>query len=327
MALTKEQILTYLQLSKLGRVTAFALGDYAKENDIQLYGRKDLYQFIKEARAKKLARSIGEYTIEEIEQAENVALRIIERSELEHIKVISYYDNDFPKQLKNIQKNGKKSSPIILHYKGNIKRLCGPDGIAIIGTREPTEEGIKAGEYFGEFFAQKGFNIISGLAIGCDSSAHRGAINAQGLTTAFLAHGLNTIYPKESAKLADEILENDGLLISEYAIGTPPMINYFVERDRLQSGLADATIVIQTGVKGGTMHAVKATIENNKPLFAVLYKNETLCKHEKVLGNMKLLEENAAFPISANTAEEAINIIQKEAQKRDNFTFELDFNS
>lgn len=108
-------------------------------------------------------------------------------------------------------------------------------------------------------------------------------------------------------------------MISEYAIGVPPGANYFVERDRLQSGLANATVVIQTGIKGGTMHAVYSTIENSKPLFAVRYKDTELCKQEKVLGNMKLLNENFAHPITASTINDAIDIINKSIGRREKF--------
>lgn len=319
MALTTEQLLTYFNLPQLGRVTAFAIGNYAKENNITLHSDKDLLDYIKLCREKKLARAIAEYNQDAIVNAHIKAKEVVEQSANGGIGVISYYDSDFPKQLKEIKRNNKDVSPLLLYYKGNVKRLLHLNGIAIIGTREPTEEGVKVGEYLGKTFAEKGFNIISGLAIGCDSSAHRGALQGKGLTTVFLAHGLDTIYPKENIGLAQQILDNDGILISEYAIGVPPMANYFVERDRLQSGLANATVVIQTGIKGGTMHAVHSTIENNKPLFAVQYKDTELCKQEKVLGNMKLLNENFARPITASTINDAIDIINESIDRREKF--------
>lgn len=322
MALKTEQLLALKQLPSIGDAKVFAMANYAI--DMSIDGIKDLLDFVNSCISKKIVKGIKKeyqngFDMDEMRAASNIAISIIGRSEDAGINVVSYYDKLFPESLKSIKTvNDKSDSPLILFYKGSLKRLESHKGIAIIGTREPTSEGVKAGEYFSEQFAKRDFNIVSGLAIGCDSSAHRGALNGCGLTTAFLAHGLDTVYPKENKDLAQRILDNGGLLISEYPIGTPPMANYFVARDRLQSGLADATLVIQTGVKGGTMHAVNATINNQKPLFAVQYKDEILCKHEKVQGNMMLIDKGSAKPLTASNIEEAINLILKSAEKRNN---------
>ena len=165
-------------------------------------------------------------------------------------------------------------------------------------------------------FAEANFNIISGLAIGCDTTAHKGALNANGLTTAFLAGGLDLpIYPKENTALAQEIIDRGGLLVSEYPVGDPILANKFVARDRLQSGLADATLVIQTGIKGGTMHAVNATIVNKKPLYAVQYKGSIL-QHEKVQGNIKLCNDNHAQPLTSKNIEDTIVKLKEEINSK-----------
>jgi len=198
----------------------------------------------------------------------------------------------------------------MLYIKGNTGYLSNPKGIAIIGTREPTSEGKQAGAYFSEIFAEKGYNIISGLAIGCDTLAHQGALNKKGITTAFLAHGLDQkIYPKENTKLAEQIIDGGGMLISEYPVGTQLMTNRLVERDRLQSGLANATLVIQTGIKGGTMHAVNATLTNKKPLFAIQFKGDSLM-HDKVQGNIKLINEGKANVLNSGNLNDAFSIIE-----------------
>lgn len=317
MALKTEQLLALKQLPSIGDAKVFAMANYAI--DMSIDGIKDLLDFTNSCIIKKIIKGVKKeyqngFDIDDIKAASNVATSIIGRSEDAGINIVSYYDDLFPEPLKAIKtEKGKSESPLILYYKGSLKRIENRKGIAIIGTREPTSEGVKAGEYFSEMFAKEGFNIVSGLAIGCDSSAHRGALNGGGLTTAFLAHGLDSVYPKENEDLAQRILDNGGLLISEYPIGTPPMANYFVSRDRLQSGLADATLVIQTGVKGGTMHAVNATINNQKPLFAVQYKDEILRKHEKVQGNMMLIDKGSAKSLTASNIEEAINLISKSA--------------
>lgn len=320
MALKTEQLLTLKQLPSIGDAKVFSMANYAVDMNLSIDGIKDLLDFVNSCISKKIVKGIKKdyqngFDIDDMKDASNIATSIIGRSEDAGINVVSYYDKLFPDSLKTIKtESGKSDSPLILYYKGSLKRLeLQNKGIAIIGTREPTSEGIKAGEYFSELFAKESFNIISGLAIGCDSSAHRGALNGSGLTTAFLAHGLDIVYPKENKDLAQRIIDNGGLLISEYPIGTSPMANYFVARDRLQSGLADATLVIQTGIKGGTMHAVNATINNQKPLFVVQYKDEAVCKHEKVQGNMMLLAKGSAKPLTASNVDEAIKIISKAA--------------
>ena len=117
-----------------------------------------------------------------------------------------------------------------------------------------------------------------------------------GTTTAILAHGLHMISPKAHEKIAEEIVEKGGVLLSEYFYGTPAFKTYFVERDRLQAGLAIATIVIQTGIGGGTMHAAQATIDNNKILSAVSYRELQVRELENVRGNDYLIKRGA-FPL------------------------------
>jgi DNA processing protein len=112
------------------------------------------------------------------------------------------------------------------------------------------------------------------------------------------------VYPPENKKLADSILDNGGLLMSEYAIGMGVNRYNLVARDRLQAGLADATIVIQTGIHGGTMHAVNATLQAGKPLFVVEYSKPVLS--DKIQGNKYLKESKGAQGISAINTQDVI---------------------
>lgn len=321
MALSNVQLLTYLQLPKIGNKKVFALGNYAQSNAISLESNLDLLDYINSCIETKVITGIKEkFDICDLEDANNIAKSIISKSFDLQISVVSFYDEPFPLNLKSIvDDKGNNNSPLFLFVKGNIENLSLP-GIAIIGTREPTKEGLFAGNYFSKYFASQGFNIISGLAIGCDTSAHKGALEANGITTAFLANGLDMpIYPKENIQLAEDILAKGGLLISEYPIGTPLMANRLVERDRLQSGLANATLAIQTGIKGGTMHAVNATINNGKPLFMVQYKGEVL-KHEKVQGNISLINQGLAKPLTSDNLAEALSLIKLSKESNDILT-------
>lgn len=320
MILDNKQIITFLQLSQLGRAKVFALCNYARNMTSLPTSDKDLLDFLVEAGNKNnLLRNMDMYSISNIQSAKDKAQEIIENSAKNGIEIISYYDNLFPAQLRNFTNSGKDASPLILYYKGDISKIYGSKGVAIIGTREPTEEGITTGTYLGSYFAKQGFNIISGLAKGCDTCAHIGALDANGMTTAFLAHGLDKVYPKENTDLAKRILDNGGLLMSEYHVGTSVRPNFLVERDRLQSGLADATIIIQTGLKGGTMHATRTTVENSKPLYAVKYKDGLLNNSEKIEGNMRLIYRNDAKPLINSELESIVESINQSIKYRRNY--------
>ena len=173
--------------------------------------------------------------------------------------------------------------------------------------------GIKAGVFFAGELAKKGFNIVSGLAIGCDTTGHEGALSVGGITTAFLANSLswNDIYPQENVDLAHKIVESGGLLLSEYPLGYKGGRYAFIARDRLQAGLSYATVVVQTGERGGTMHAVNATLASNKPLYAIKYNHDTELQHQKVQGNIKLLKEGKAMPFKTQNLSENIDFLRK----------------
>lgn len=275
---------------------------------------KDLYKYMSTLSDKK----IQNVTLQDILGGYEEVLYLLEKSEDEGISLMGYYDAEFPRILHDcIDENGKITPPLLLYYRGNLEPLKLP-GLAIIGTREPTDNGILAGRFFSENLAKRGFNIISGLAIGCDTSAHEGALLAGGATTAFLAHGLNwdSIYPRENLELAERIVESGGLLLSEYSIGEKVNRYNLVARDRLQAGLAKGTIVIQTGERGGTMHAVNATIKAEKPLYAVEYSKAEDLVHEKTQGNSMLIKTGKAAPINSKNIEAVIEGLHREPLDR-----------
>ena len=322
MALTDKQLLAYLNVKGLRVKTAFKLAEYARENNIELNTPQEMYEFFMTLLTKKIITRPKLEDAYAILDGCDAAARILESSAKLGIKFTTYYSEDFPSKLKNIKDaKGELDAPLILWYLGDLKVAEMPS-VAIIGTREPTPEGIKAGNYIGKKMAAAGFNIVSGLAYGCDKSGHEGALMAvNGKTTAFLAHGLDSVYPPEHTELAHRIVEAGGLLMSEYPIGTHGMANYFVARDRLQSGLADACIVIQTGRSGGTLHAVRATVANKKPLYAVAYSNPQIMNFPKVQGNAMLLEEGIsasenspvqkALPITYDNCAEVIDTLKQ----------------
>nr|DAQ50470.1 MAG TPA: DNA recombination-mediator protein A [Caudoviricetes sp.] len=270
-----------------------------------LFSDNDIVSYVRECIKTHYIRLNKELTPDLFQKAIDEAQRVLDKSLNNGVHIISQYDNLFPIQLKKLKSytnnRFKDVAPIILNYKGDINSINNKKSIAIIGTRHPTIEGEEAGQYYGEYFAEKGFNIVSGLALGCDTIAHKAALSVNnGTTTAILAHGLHTISPKAHESIAIEIVEKGGVLLSEYFYGSPAFKTNFVERDRLQAGLAIATIVIQTGIKGGTMHAVQTTIDNNKILAAVFYKDQRVNEMENVCGNSYLIRKGALQLREAN---------------------------
>ena len=316
MALSTPQILTYLSLKGIGPKAIQSLFQYSLDNSVVLTTPTDVADFINLCISHKIISRIKEpFDLYDIQSALSDTYTMLDRSEKLGIKVISIADELFPTSLKSIvDSKGKSNSPVVLHIKGNSNVLNMDNAIAIIGTREPTKAGVQAGLMFSEQFAKAGFNIVSGLAIGCDTTAHQGALKVNGITTAFVASGLDMpIYPSENTRLAEEIVEKGGALISEYSIGEPLMANRFVERDRLQSGLSNATLAIQTGIKGGTLHAVNATLDNGKPLYMVQYKGEEI-SHEKVQGNQMYIQSGKAAPLTRDNVEDVIQSLLKKKQ-------------
>lgn len=314
MGLRTEQIVKILQLEKIGRRTAHKICDRAKDEIID--NDNDLKDFILGCIANKWVQKLPIYTNQDFEEAFKEAEKIIEKSERLNISILSIYDKDFPNLLKAIP-----DKPILLNFKGRYKELNNYQGVAIIGTREPTKEGIISGEYIGEYFGKKGFNVVSGLAKGCDTAAHEGCLRGKGFTTAIVAHGLHMTYPKENRELAERIVDSGGVLLSEYFISQGALSNYFVERDRLQAGLSKGTIVIQTGIKGGTMHAVRATIESKKPLAAVEY--NVFISYDKIGGNEMLIKEKGAFPITKDSIPDFVEKLNSKVEPK--FADEFDY--
>lgn len=231
---------------------------------------------------------------------------IFENNTINNIKNIVFSDEKYPSSLRQL-----KNFPLILNYKGNLEKLSLASSVSVIGTREPTDYGKKIGFRIGEVLAERGINVVSGLAVGCDALGHLGALNKNGFTCAVLAHGLQEVYPKQNIELAERILAQDGLLISEYPYGMSPTKNSFVERDRIQAGLSNSTVVIETGIKGGTLHAVNTTIELGRNLFCVEHP-EKYKKEEKVQGNIKLIQDGVAKPLgSKDDLENLISISQR----------------
>lgn len=144
-----------------------------------------------------------------------------------------------------------------------------PPTVAIIGSRKPSAYGTEVTRLFARQLANRGVVILSGLAYGVDAIAHEAALEAGGTTVAILAGGLHSIYPKRHTALAARIAKNGGALISEYAPGVEPRPYFFLARNRIVSGLADAVLVTEATDKSGTFSTIAHAISQNKEVFAV----------------------------------------------------------
>lgn len=244
-------------------------------------------------------------SMDDLNVAEHKWSTLLRENEKNHISVISVLDHHFPSRTRAIPE-----SPILLFVKGNRDALSRARSVAIIGTREVSPKGFRAGERLGRVFAEKGFVVISGLAKGSDTAGHLGSTAARGESVAVLAGGLDKVYPKENTKLSEAILECGGALVSEYPVGTSPQKGYFVERDRLQSGLSDAVIVIETSLTGGTMHTVRFCKEHGRILACLDPARIGLNPSTMIEGNQYILSSLGGIPIGdANDIDRVVRCI------------------
>ena len=178
------------------------------------------------------------------------------------VSALAFGDSCFPQRLAALQSHERDRGVSlggfcpVLYYRGSVEALNSDRAVAIVGTREPTAFGRDHALQFGSRLAAEGIVIVSGLARGCDTQAHVGCVRAKGTGVAVMAHGLDRVYPPENARLADQLIASGGCLVSEYPPGAPPTRRAFGFRDRIQAGLADLVIVIETPAKDGTMITV-----------------------------------------------------------------------
>jgi DNA processing protein len=178
------------------------------------------------------------------------------------IQKISFNDELFPVALKNIS-----TPPKELFYYGKI--IPNENCFAVVGARVCSKYGQECALEISSQIAGAGLTIVSGLARGIDSFAHTAAVKLKQRTIAVLGTSINNIYPKDNLRLAHEIIENNGLIISEYAPDEKTGAYSFVERNRLISGLALGTLVIEAGIKSGSLITAEYTRKQNKKLFAL----------------------------------------------------------
>lgn len=203
--------------------------------------------------------------------------------EAHNIDIIGIEDKEYPSLLKEIY-----NPPLSIYIIGRKNILDNP-GIAIIGCRDATEYGKETAKFFAQDLSKNGFNIVSGLARGIDTFAHLGAMKTKGKTVAVLGNGLDTIYPKENTKIAEQILEYDGAIISEYPLGIGPDRENFPARNRIISGLCNGILVVEAKPKSGTMITVDFALEQGRDVFVIPGNVDSVCS----MGTNELIKQGA----------------------------------
>ena len=176
--------------------------------------------------------------------------------------LLTLADSHYPQALLQIA-----DPPPLLYAKGNPGLLARP-GIAIVGSRNASVQGAKNAEDFAEALSQHGLCVISGMALGIDGAAHRGALKAQGGTIAVVGTGLDIVYPARHRDLAHQIVQH-GLIISEFALGTPSRAQNFPRRNRIISGLGLGCLVVEANVRSGSLITARLAAEQGREVFAI----------------------------------------------------------
>jgi DNA processing protein len=192
-------------------------------------------------------------------EAERELVRVAEQKG----QILTFEDEDYPEQLREIF-----DPPPVLWVLGDVKLLARP-AIAIVGTRHPTPYGTGMAEVLARDLASHRMIILSGMARGVDTAAHRGALAAGGSTVAVWGTGVDVIYPKENKSLAENILVTGGAIISEYRLGTFPAPQNFPKRNRIISGISIGVLVVEAGENSGTRVTARCALEQNRDVYAV----------------------------------------------------------
>lgn len=216
-----------------------------------------------------------------LEEAEKQA----EEAERYSARILSPLDADYPQLLA-----ATKDDPFLLFVRGTLAPNPAKSA-AVIGTREPTAHGTVIAQRIAHYLVEQGWSVVSGLAKGCDALAHQATLDKGGHTVAVLAHGLHTVAPKTNLRLAEDILNKGGALVSEYRFGVEPRPEFFVKRDWIQAGLAQGVVMIQSDLKGGSLHASRAALDYGRWL-AVPYPTDQdrQNREPKVQANLTLAE-------------------------------------
>ncbi len=180
-----------------------------------------------------------------------------------HHHVFSVAESIYPSALLN-----SADPPLLLYASGRLELLQSANALAVVGSRHPSAQGKDNAREFGRYLSQAGWTVVSGMALGIDGAAHEGALEGSGSTIAVVGTGLNEAYPRRHQGLAKRIAEH-GLLLSEFAPGTPPLPANFPSRNRIIAGLTRGTLVVEAALQSGSLITARLALESGRDVFAV----------------------------------------------------------
>ena len=189
--------------------------------------------------------------------------RELKRAERMGVKILTEEDDDYPASLRAIA-----SPPLAIYVVGDVKALS-KRGVAIVGTRRATAYGVDSAEGIAFGLAKAGWAVFSGLALGIDAAAHRGALAAKGVTVGILGGALDKFYPSANRELARKMADSGGAVVSEFPFGRPPDAQTFPQRNRVVSGLALGVVAVECSIKSGTLITVNRALEQGRTVMAV----------------------------------------------------------
>lgn len=214
----------------------------------------------------------------------------LKRVETLDLQVVDVEDARYPKALREIY-----DPPLVLYVKGSLEALARA-GVALVGSRHTSHYGMETARKLGYQLGYAGLTVISGLARGIDTAAHQGALAAKGKTAAVFGCSLDIVYPPENSALAERIVEEGGVLLSEFPLGTPPDRQTFPMRNRIVSGLSRGVVVVEAGQASGALITARMALEQGRTVFAVPGRiDQPYSKgcHQLIKEGAKLVEEAA----------------------------------
>ena len=249
----------------------------------QLYGEMEYNDSLKAVVSK---------SIHELDKAK----RILGRQAKAGVATIPYYAETYPRHFRNLDMD----APPLIHVLGKEELLNREDNVAIIGARAADKEGLDIAYRLANQIGRQGHVVISGLALGCDTAAHRGCLDADGQTIAVVASGLDITHPKMNKLLQDEIVAKGGIILSEHPFGVKANPTRLVARCRLQVALTKSVVVAQCPIISGTMYAVRFAQEYDGDCFGWendIYAIQYDTQNELNSGNKFLLDYSLALPV------------------------------
>lgn len=232
--------------------------------------------------------------------------REIALAERHQVRLVTPADEEYPQSLKF-----QSVHPLVLYVRGDVKALANPS-IALVGTRRATAYGLDNSYSIAKGLAESGWTVVSGLALGIDAEAHRGALAAGGVTVGVIGSGLDRFYPEQNVVLAREIVEKGGAVVSEFPFGRPPDEHTFPQRNHTVAALSRGVVAIEAPLKSGTLITTSIAAEIGRTVMALPGRVDS----RSSAGCLKLIREGARLVRNARDVEEEMSELLPRTQPK-----------